>query len=85
LNSTGSYRIARFTHDKHWISFKLHELRTLQYIFYMVKNQLFMYIEALVDVHAYVNTTMASCNYIEPAPTSSIYRQLFDELKSPVY
>ena len=51
----------------------------------MVKNQLFMYIEALVDVHAYVNTTMASCNYIEPAPTSSIYRQLFDELKSPVY
>jgi len=54
----------------------------------MVTNQLFMYTEALVDFHAYVNTTMASCNYIEPAPTASksiIYRQLFDELKSPVY
>jgi len=46
MNSTGSYRIARFTRDKHWISLKLHELRTLQYIFYMVSNQLFIYTEA---------------------------------------
>jgi len=88
MNSTGSYRIAIFTHDKHWISLKLHDLRTLQYIFYIVTNQLFMYTEALGNVHAYVNTTIASCNYIEPAPTASksiIYIQLFDELKSPVY
>jgi len=26
MNSIGSYRIARFTHDKHWISLKFHEL-----------------------------------------------------------
>ena len=47
-----------------------------------------MYTEALGDVRAYVNTTMASCDYIEPPLTASksiIYRQLFDELKSPVY
>ena len=47
-----------------------------------------MYTEALGDVHSYVNAAMASCNYDEPAPTASrsiIYRQLFDELKSPVY
>jgi len=62
MNSTGWYRISRFTHDKHWISLKLHEMRTLQCIFYMITNQLFMYTEALGDVHAYVNTTMTPCN-----------------------
>jgi hypothetical protein len=80
--------ISRFTHDKLWISLKLHELRYLQYILYMIPNQLFMYTEALADVHAFVNLSMASCNYVEPTPTASksiIYRQLFDELKSPVY
>ena len=47
-----------------------------------------MYTEAVGDVHTYVNTTIASCNYIEPTPTASksiIYGQLFDELNSPVY
>ena len=46
-----------------------------------------MYTEAMDDVHAYVNAAMACCNYVEPAPTASksiIYRQLFEELKSPV-
>jgi hypothetical protein len=42
LNTTGSYRVARLTLDKNWISFKLHELRNLQYIFYMITNQLIM-------------------------------------------
>ena len=54
----------------------------------MVTNQFFMYTEELGDVHAYVNATLASCNYIEPNPTASksiIYRQLFDEFKLPVY
>ena len=63
-------------------------MRTLQYIFHMIMNTLFMYTEALGDVHVYVNATVVSCNYIEPAPTASksiIYRQLFDELKSSVY
>jgi hypothetical protein len=88
MHSTGSYSIAIFTHAKHWISLKLHELPALQYIFHMITSQLFMYTEALGDVHAYVNAAIASCNYIEPTPTSSesiIYRQLFDELQSPVY
>jgi hypothetical protein len=87
MHSTKAYRTARFT-DKHWISLKLPELRTLQCIFHKITNQLSMYSEALGDVQAYVNTTMASCDYIEPPPTASksiIYRQLFDELESPVY
>ena len=40
------------------------------------------------DVHAYVNTTMTSCDFIEPPnPTSKsiVYRQLFDEIKAPIY
>ena len=87
VNSTGSYRVARFTLDKHWISFKIHELRNLLYMFYMITNQLLMYTEALGYVQAYVNDAMASDSYIEPAPTASrsiIYRQLFEELKLPV-
>ena len=36
VNSKGSYRVARLTLDKHWMSFKLHELRNLLYIFYMI-------------------------------------------------
>jgi len=46
-----------------------------------------MYTEVLDDVQAYVNAALASCNYVERAPTASksiIYIQLFDELKSPV-
>ena len=53
----------------------------------MIKNQLLTYTEALGDVQAYVIAAMASDIYVEPAPTASrsiIYRQLFEELKSPV-
>jgi len=53
---------------KHWISLKLHELRTLQYKLHMITNTLFMYTKALGDVHAYVNAAFAFCNYVEPAP-----------------
>jgi len=73
--------------NKHYLSFKQHELRNLLYIFYMIRNQLLMYTEELSDVQSYVNAAMASDNYVEPAPTVSpyiIYRQLFEELKSPV-
>ena len=68
------------------MSFKLHELRNLLYIFYMITNQLLVYTEALGDVQAYVNAAMDPDSYVEPVPTTSrsnIYRQLFEELKSP--
>ena len=71
VNSTGLYRVARFTLDKHWILFKLHELRNLLYIFYMITNQLIVYTEELGDVKCYGNAAMASDSYDEPAPTSS--------------
>jgi len=86
LDTTQSCRDARVTLDKHSLSFKLHNFRTLLYMFYMVRNQLLMYTEALGDVHSYVTAAMASDNYVEPAPTayiSVVYRQLYEELKSP--
>ena len=33
MNTTGSYRVARVTLDKRYLSFKLHELRNLLYTF----------------------------------------------------
>ena len=36
------------------------------------------------SVQSYVNAAMASDNYVEPT-LYIIYRQLFEELKSPVY
>ena len=87
MNSTGSYRIARFTHNKHWISLKLPELRNLRYILYMITKHLLMYTVALSNVHAYINAAIASCNNVELAPIESksiIHRQLYEELKSPV-
>ena len=87
INTTGSYRVARLTLNKHVLSFKQHELRNLLYIFYMVRKQLLMYTEALSDVQSYVNAAMASDSYVEPTPTASkstIYRQIFEELKTPV-
>ena len=86
MNTTGSYRVARVTLDKHYIKFKLHEIRNIMYILYMIRNQLLIYTEALSDVHSYVKAAMASENFVEPNPTASpyvIYRQLFEELKSP--
>ena len=77
--------VARFALDKHWISFKLNELKNFLYIFYMIMNRFF--INALGDDHAYGNAVTASYSYVEPAPISSkfnIYRQVFDKHKSPV-
>ena len=34
MNTTGSYRAARLTLDKHWVSLKIHELINLLYIYF---------------------------------------------------
>ena len=55
------------------------------YIFYVLRNQLLKYTEALSDVQSYVKVAMASDNHVESAPTASpniIYRQHFEKLKS---
>ena len=73
--------------------FKIHSTKayrtaSMQYLLHVIVNQLNMYTEALGDVRAYVNATLPSCEYTEPpiATSKSItYRQLFDELKSPMY
>ena len=63
IHTTKVYRTARLSHDKHWISLKP-EMRSLQYILYIITNQLNIHTEALLDVRAYVNAAMASCEYI---------------------
>jgi hypothetical protein len=85
MNTTGSYRVARVTIGKQYMSFTLDELRHLSYIMYMIRNQMTFYTAALADVIAYVNTAQGSTTYVGPhanANTSINYYQFFEELKS---
>ena len=50
MKSTGTYRVARVYLGTRYISFKVHELRYLSYIFFIVHNQLTRYTEAMADV-----------------------------------
>jgi hypothetical protein len=43
MNTTGSYRVARVYLGRQYAECKLHELRYLSYIFFMVRNQLTLY------------------------------------------
>jgi hypothetical protein len=70
MNTTGSYRVARMYLGKQFIECKLHELRYLSYIFFMVRNQLTFYLAALDDVLAYVNSAQSSTTYVEPPATA---------------
>ena len=84
MNSTGSFRVARVTLGKQYISFKLHELRHLSYILFMVISQLTRYTEAMPDVN-YVSAALYLDAYVEPpvnANKNVLYYQLFEELKS---
>ena len=45
-------------------SWKLHELRYLSYIFYIVQNQLIKYTEAIPDVMNYVISTISSAHIL---------------------
>ena len=48
------------------ILFKIHELRYLSYIFFMNKNQLIKYTEAMADEMNYVHLAISSNTYVEP-------------------
>jgi len=50
------------------ISFKLSELRYLNNIMHIVKNQLALHNSALTDVMTYARSALASTNYIDPQP-----------------
>jgi len=86
MNTTGSYRLARKYVGKPYLSFTYEELRNLAYIIYMIQNQMTVYIAAMTDVMAYIDTARGSATYLEPPSTvdrSYInYYQLFEELKS---
>jgi hypothetical protein len=54
MNTAGGYRVARVSVGKQrYIFFKLHELKYLSYIFFMVRNKLTRYTEALPGVNLY--------------------------------
>jgi hypothetical protein len=87
MNTAGGYRFARVSVGKQYIFFKLHELKYLSHIFYMVHNQLIRYTKALPDLMTYVSSALHSTTYVEPSPNADkaiLYYQLFEEVKSVV-
>jgi hypothetical protein len=84
MNTTGSYGFPRVYLGKQFQECKLHELRYISYIFFMVTNQLTFYLAALNDVLAYINFAQSSTTYVETPATahkSINYFKLFEELK----
>jgi hypothetical protein len=83
---TTSFRNARMCLDRHTnITYKLQDLRYLNYIMPIVVGQLVRYTSAMIDVMTYALSAMASVDYIEPLPSYSkniLYPQLFGELKA---
>jgi hypothetical protein len=87
MNTAGGYRVVRVSVGKQYIFFKLHELKYLSYILFMVRNKLIRYTEALHDVMTYITSALYSTTYVEPSPTANktiLYYQLYEELKSIV-
>jgi hypothetical protein len=55
--TTGGYRVVRVSVDKQYILLKLHGLKYISYIFFMVRNHLNRYTEALPDVLNYITSS----------------------------
>jgi hypothetical protein len=83
---TTTFRAARMCLDRHThITFKLQDLRYLNYIMPIIVGQLTRYTSAMTDVMTYALSAMSSIDYIEPLPSYSkniLYPQLFEELKA---
>jgi hypothetical protein len=83
---TTTFRAAKMCLDRHThITFKLQDLRYLDYIMPIVVGQLARYTSAMADVMTYALSAMSSVDYIEPLPAYSkniLYPQLFEELKA---
>ena len=84
ISTTGNYMVAWLHMGPHTqISFKLPDLRYLNYIMPLVQNQL-IYNNALPDIMTYAISALASSDYIEPQPTynKNIYTQLHEQRKT---
>jgi hypothetical protein len=83
---TNIFRTARMCLDHHThITYKLQDLRYLNYIMPIVVGQLARYTSAMTDVMTCALSAMASVDYIEPLSSYSkniLYPQLFEELKA---
>ena len=75
MNTASPYKTAILSvgEKKHRrsIFLKLHELRYLSYIFFMVQNQLVKYTEAMPDVMNYVLSAISSTTFVEPPPNAN--------------
>jgi len=68
-----------------YMTSKFEKLRYLLNIFYVVQNQLNLYIAGLPDVMTYVNPALISVTYVKPAANDSnliLYPLLFEELRT---
>jgi hypothetical protein len=89
ITTRGSYKTACMhlglgEHAKTFV-LKLSGLQYLNYIMYIVANQLARYSGAVVDVMSYSLSAMASSGFIEPQPHYSKqiqYPQLYEKLKA---
>ena len=89
LSSSSTYKSAVISlsnkKTKKSINLRLSEIRHLSYIFFMIRNQLIRYTEAMSDVINYALTVIGSTSYVEPpadANKNILYYQLFEEIKS---
>jgi hypothetical protein len=89
ITSRGSYKTAcmhlGLGKDAKTLVLNLSELQYLNYIMYIVANQVARYSGAMVDVMSYSLSAMASSKFIEPQPHYSKqiqYSQLYEELKA---
>jgi hypothetical protein len=86
LTTIGAVKAARMYFDRHYLQFKLDDLKFQDKMFYVVHNQLKAYL-ALPDVMTFVISALGTVDYVETAPTASksiLHYQLHDELKTPL-
>jgi hypothetical protein len=85
LQMSAPYGVAKMYLGKHFITFKLNELRYVITLLPFLIDQQNKYILAQNDVVQYTVTALGSTQFVDPPPMASnliLFDQLFDELKT---
>jgi hypothetical protein len=85
MQTSATFAVAKMFLGKHFINFKLNELRCLITLLPFLKDQQNKYIPVQNDVMQYTVTALGSTQFVDPHPAASnliIFYQLFDELKT---
>jgi len=85
LSTSGVNKVAKLTLNKQTINLKLDEIKYLMTMFYVVRNQLDLFLSVQQDLMIYVTSALSSTTYVTPDSNLSPlinYTQLFEELKT---